>query len=186
MLRVTSVALAVSAVGAYSVPTSRREFISCLAAAPLAALAPAAAGAVSARTGQSSPFTGEYDDPNHPGCLRSVKVVGAKIGPDGRKERRPTAYIKGVDSLPKGTKGCLPGVQPTLADVWSLEGKVSEDGESISIDFSPKTNGRVGLLVGKLDDFNGQGIAFPDGNKWTKVAAGTPERRPPAITLYNE
>ena len=25
--------------------------------------------------------------------------------------------------------------------------------------------------------------SFPDGNKWTKVLKGTPERRPPATTL---
>merc|ERR1719238_2148932 len=84
-----------------------------------------AAGAVSARSGLSSVFTGEYDDPNHPGCLRSVKVVGAKLGPDGRKERKPTAYVKGVDSLPAGYKSCTG--TPTLEDVWKIEGKVTED-----------------------------------------------------------
>lgn len=107
-------------------------------------------------------------------------MVGAKLGPDGRKARKPTAYVSGVDGLPKESKRCPDGVQPTLADVWKLEGTVSEDGESISIDFSPKTNGRVGLLVGKYED---EGIVFPDGNKWTKVANGTPKRRPPAVTL---
>lgn len=126
------------------------------------------------------------DDPKHPGCLRSVKVVGAKLGPDGRKSRNPTAYVSGTDRLPKGSSSntCPAGQQVTLEDVWKLEGKVSEDGESISIDFSPKTNGKVGLLVGKFDEFGGvPGIVFPDGNKWTKVASGTPERRPPAVTL---
>ena len=74
--------------------------------------------------------------------------------------------------------------------------------------FTAKTEGKVGLLVGKYDDFNGAGIVrvtrlnahhrrpllysscslsraqvFPDGNKWTKVAGGTPSRRPPAVTL---
>ena len=71
-------------------------------------------------------FTGEYDDPKHPGCLRSVKVVGAKLGADGRKQRNPTAYVKGVDSLPKGTEPKTCTGTPTLADVWSLEGKVSD------------------------------------------------------------
>ena len=84
----------------------------------------------------STAFAGTYSDPNHPGCLRSVKVVGAKVGPDGRKERKPTAYVKGVDSLPKGYKGCRTGDVPTLADVWSIEGKVSEDGQSIAIDLN--------------------------------------------------
>merc|ERR1719258_721470 len=122
--------------------------------ATAAAILPASvANAVKAQTGASSVFTGEYDDPKHPGCLRSVKVVGAKMGPDGRKQRNPTAYVKGVDSLPAGGKSCTG--TPTLEDVWKLEGKVSEDGESITIDFSPKTEGRVGVLVGKYDDFNG-------------------------------
>ena len=51
---------------------SRRQFLTRLAAAVPAVAAPLAAQAVAARTGLSSPFTGEYDDPKHPGCLRSV------------------------------------------------------------------------------------------------------------------
>ena len=36
----------------------------------------------------------------------------------------------------------------------------------------------------RFDEFNGQpGILFPDGNKWTKVNGGTPDRRPPNDTL---
>ena len=39
----------------------------------------------------------------------------------------------------------------------------------------------------RFDEFNGQaGILFPDGNKWLKVAGGTPERRPPNETLKAE
>ena len=187
MLRFIFAACCLALVNGWSVqPTSRRGLLFKAAVAAPLALVPNAANAVSARTGAASVFTGEYDDPNHPGCLRSVKVVGAKLGPDGRKERKPTAYVKGVDSLPAGYKGCRAGDKPTLADVWSIEGKVAEDGQSIAIDFSAKTNGKVGLLIGEYDDFNGPGIKFPDGNKWTKVAAGTPERRPPAVTLSND
>ena len=168
------------------VPTQQHHPIedpSSTGAAAAVIAVPNAAVAVAARTGAASVFTGEYDDPKHPGCLRSVKVVGAKVGPDGRKLRTPTAYVKGVDRLPATSEKNICSGQPTLADVWSLEGKVSEDGESISIDFSPKTNGRVGLLVGKYDTVGGAGIAFPDGNKWLKVDAGTPSRRPPAVQL---
>ena len=53
-------------------PQGRRAFLSQLAAAGTLAASPMAAQAVSARTGLSSPFTGEYDDKNHPGCLRSI------------------------------------------------------------------------------------------------------------------
>jgi hypothetical protein len=154
---------------------------SLLGAASAALLPAGAAYAVSARTGQSSVFTGEYDDPKHPGCLRSVKVVGAKVGADGRKLRTPAAYVKGVDQLGNVPKTCEG--TPTIGDVWKLEGKVSEAGDTITVDFSPKTEGRVGLLVGKYDEFNGEGIVWPDGNKWTKVPGGTPSRRPPAVTL---
>ena len=35
---------------------------------------PQLAGAEKARTGLSSKFTGEYSDPKHPGCQRSIKV----------------------------------------------------------------------------------------------------------------
>ena len=166
---------------------SRRQFLTRLAAAVPAVTAPLAASAVAARTGLSSPFTGEYDDPNHPGCLRSVKVVGAKLDAAGRRGP-PLAYVKGEDRLPAGSSknACPAGVKPTLADVWNLEGKVSVvDGvDTITIDFAPKTEGRVGVLAGKYDDFNGQpGILFPDGNKWLKVANGTPDRRPPNDTL---
>ena len=207
-LRLWTLLACAGSVLSFSPPATRREVLSHLAVAPLAAFAPAAANAVSAKTGLSSPFTGEYDDPKHPGCLRSVKVVGAKVGPDGRKQRNPTAYVSGVDRLPKGGPNTCTGT-PSLDDVWKLEGKVSEDGLSIFIDFGPKGGPRD--MLGKYDDFNRPGIlcapsrlepttrpartdarvvrcrvsprSFPDGNKWTKVSGGTPERRPPAVTL---
>lgn len=162
---------------------SRRDLLRFGTGATAAALMPAAvANAVSARTGASSVFTGEYDDPKHPGCLRSVKVVGAKLGADGRKERTPTAQVKGVDQTP-GLQNACEGT-PELANVWKLEGKVSEAGDTITVDFSPKTQGRVGKLVGTYDNFGGaEGILWPDGNKWTKVPGGTPSRRPPLATL---
>lgn len=144
--------------------STRRDLLAQFVAGAAAA-APLAAHAVSARTGTSSVFTGEYDDPNHPGCLRSVKVVGPKVDPAGRKGRNPVAYVKGVDTTVPGKYMC--DRVPELSEVWKLEGKVSEDGESISIDFSPKTKGEVGMLIGKWDTFGSPGITFPDGNKCT-------------------
>merc|ERR1719201_2200122 len=67
-------------------------------AAAVTLVAPRAAHAVSARTGLSSVFTGEYDDPNHPGCLRSVKVVGGVMKADGTRAK-PTAVVKGLDDV---------------------------------------------------------------------------------------
>ena len=55
------------------------------------------------------------------------------MGPDGRRERTPAAVVKGVDKA-EGTKSCLG--TPELASVWKVDGKVSEDGETISIDVS--------------------------------------------------
>lgn len=50
------------------------------------------------------------------------------------------------------------------------------------IDFSPK--GGPDKLLAKYED---GGIVFPDGNKWTKVARGTPNRRPKDMsTLKSE
>jgi len=50
------------------------------------------------------------------------------------------------------------------------------------IDFSPK--GGPEKLLAKYED---GGIVFPDGNKWTKVARGTPLRRPKDMsTLKSE
>jgi len=41
------------------------------------------------------------------------------------------------------------------------------------VDFSSK--GGPSKILAKFED---GGIVFPDGNKWTKVARGTPDRRP--------
>lgn len=74
---------------------SRRGFLGTAAAIA----SPLAAHAVPARTGPNSLFNGEYDDPKHPGCLRSVKVGGAPLLPDGRRSRKPQALVAGVDKV---------------------------------------------------------------------------------------
>ena len=56
-------------------------------------------------------FSGEYSDPNHPGCRRTVEAAD-----DG------SATISGTDT---------PG-----GDVWTVNGKVN--GDTIVVDFSPK------------------------------------------------
>lgn len=154
----------------------RRELLSRLAAGIAAsAVAPMAANAVSARTGLSSPINGEYDDANHPGCLRSVKVVGPSMTPAGTKSRKNQAVLTGVDGL-GGVSACPPGQKPTVKDVWKLKGVVAEDGQSMLVDFSPK--GGPGELLAKYEGGDKPGLVFPDGNKWSKVLSGTPERRP--------
>ena len=75
----------------------------------------------------------------------ATTLSGSRRGP-------PLAYVKGVDGLPAESKTCPKGKRPELSDVWSTNGKVSvdQDGvDTIAIDFTEKTGGKVGLLVGK-------------------------------------
>jgi len=130
---------------------------------------PPAAHATAAKTGSASPFTGDYDDPNHPGCLRQVKVVGAPLRGDGTRSPIPVMEVVGWDGESGGS--CV-GSRPTRDQLWKLQGKVVKDTEAV-IDFSPK--GGPDNLVATWD---GSGMVFPDGNKWTKVLIGTKDRRP--------
>merc|ERR1719353_1953736 len=77
--------------------SSRRAVLSKVFGGAALLASPQLAGAVKATTGLSSQFTGDYNDPNHPDCLRTIKVVGAKVGADGRKSRNPSANIIGWD-----------------------------------------------------------------------------------------
>jgi len=92
------------------------------------------------------PWGGYYDDPEHPGCKRYVGV-GSEQG---------TWRVSGRDAE-RGSR-CKYGVKDVT---WAVQATVS--GESILIDFSPK--GGPKSLEGK---WVGDGIQFPDGNKWTK------------------
>ena len=171
----------------------RRQALGGALGGAAALVAPQAAFAEKARAGAASPFTGDFDDPQHPGCLRSVKVVGASMKPDGTRSRfngviqRPaaaaisrafdreddgivaTTHLVGV--IVKGTDGTCKD-RPERKDVWTLEGKLMSD-STIVVDFSPK--GGPKSLEGKWDK---NGIVFPDGNKWAKVNGGTPKRFP--------
>lgn len=152
---------------------SRRQVFgimgSTAAAAAVVGIAPQEAGATAAKTGAASPFTGDYDDPNHPGCLRQVKVVGAPLRADGSRSAYPVMEITGYDGSGSGAT-CTE--RPTREQLWKIQGTVKSNNQAL-IDFSPK--GGPSNLLGKFED---GGIVFPDGNKWTKVARGTNERRP--------
>ena len=114
----------------------------------------AAASAVVAGTMVATPvvgvhavdFTGSYADPKHPGCERNINV------PSGSS----VATLTGTD----GTPGCNKG-EPTRA--WKLMGEVKSN--EILVDFSPK--GGPKNLEGVWD---GDGIKWPDGNKWSLVS----------------
>jgi len=91
-------------------------------------------------------WAGMYDDPNHKECKRKVVKVGkTKLRIDGRD----------------GEPDCGDGFVSTP---FSLTATLkSADSDEVLIDFSSK--GGPADLLGKWD---GDGIKFPDGNKWTK------------------
>lgn len=130
------------------------------------------------KTGQSSPFQGDYNDPQHPDCLRQVKVVGAPLQGSGKRSPYPVIEVVGYDG--KGSsKTCTE--RPTRGDLWTVKGTVKSNDAAV-IDFSAK--GGPDNLAAKYED---GGIVFPDGNKWTKVERGTPKRLPKDMsTLKSE
>lgn len=154
--------------------TSRREAFGKVASGLfgigiVSTVLPEEAQATKALTGQASQFTGFYDDPNHPGCLRSLKVVGPKQRADGTRSRIPIVEVKGYDGK-EGEKMCTS--RPQREDLWSIEGKLL-DKDTVALDFSSK--GGPANVKGSWEE---GGIVFPDGNKWSKVTYGTPDRLP--------
>merc|ERR1712127_1093539 len=117
----------------------------------------------------SSVFTGDYNDPNHPGCLRQVKVVGAPLKGDGTRSAYPVIEVTGYDG--KG-ESAMCSERPSREDLWKVQGKVKSN-TAATIDFSSK-----GGPADMLAQWDQDGIVFPDGNKWKKVAMGTNDRRP--------
>jgi hypothetical protein len=150
---------------------NRRQILSSLIGAGIAGVAtvvaPQEASATKALTGQGSPFTGDYEDPNHPGCLRQVKVVGAPLRGDGTRSPYPVVEVKGWDG-----KDGICKERPERSEIWAVEGKLKSK-EEATIDFSSK--GGPANLLGKWDT---DGILFPDGNKWAKIPGGAPDRLP--------
>ncbi|OEU16651.1 hypothetical protein FRACYDRAFT_217988, partial [Fragilariopsis cylindrus CCMP1102] len=90
-------------------------------------------------------FSGDYADPNHPNCLRQVRVLAT-----GTK-----ALVSGTD----GNPGCpIDGSgQP-----WKLNAIISNEDNTISVDFSPK--GGPSSLQGVKTT---KGILWADNNLWT-------------------
>mmetsp|Transcript_49720 Transcript_49720/g.96042 ORF Transcript_49720/g.96042 Transcript_49720/m.96042 type:complete len:165 (-) Transcript_49720:78-572(-) len=91
-------------------------------------------------------LAGYYADPFHPGCKRQFVVDEGDV------------KIRGRDGEPD----CLKGTQ---GPNWVLPVQWKLGSETIIIDFSPKGGPKsvVGTWVG-------DGIVFPDGNKWKKIA----------------
>eukprot|EP00568_Trieres_chinensis_P001274 CAMPEP_0183309564 /NCGR_PEP_ID=MMETSP0160_2-20130417/25415_1 /TAXON_ID=2839 ORGANISM="Odontella Sinensis, Strain Grunow 1884" /NCGR_SAMPLE_ID=MMETSP0160_2 /ASSEMBLY_ACC=CAM_ASM_000250 /LENGTH=187 /DNA_ID=CAMNT_0025473617 /DNA_START=61 /DNA_END=624 /DNA_ORIENTATION=- len=147
----------------------RRQFFGILGGAAAIVVGADEANAAAATTGAANVFTGDYDDPNHPGCLRQVKVVGAPMRADGSRPPYAIVEVTGYDGK-DGETTCTD--RPTRSDLWKVQGKTMGKTQAV-IDFSAK--GGPANLSAK---YEGDGIVFPDGNKWVKVPQGTNSRRP--------
>jgi hypothetical protein len=176
MLRLSCATLLLVSASALAPPQplqNRRQLLGSLIGAGIAGVAtvvaPQEASATKALTGLGSVFTGDYEDPNHPGCLRQVKVVGSPLRGDGTRSPYPVVEVKGYDGK-EGEKICKD--RPERSEIWTIGGKLKSKDEA-SFDFSPK--GGPENLSGQWDT---NGILFPDGNKWVKIPGGTPDRRP--------
>lgn len=162
--------------------SNRRNFFGLLggggAAAILASSSPAnAAGSI--KTGPANPLTGDYDDPNHPGCLRQVKVIGAPQKADGSRPLYAIVEVTGYDGKNNNdSKTCTD--RPNRDELWKVVGK-TRGGNEAYLDFSSK--GGPSDLVGKWD---GTGIVFPDGNKWTKLNYAPKDRRPKDMSTLSD
>mmetsp|Transcript_35569 Transcript_35569/g.112219 ORF Transcript_35569/g.112219 Transcript_35569/m.112219 type:complete len:155 (+) Transcript_35569:102-566(+) len=96
---------------------------------------------------KASVFTGDYNDPSHPGCLRRIDADG---------------NVFGADPIPiKPGAPCLPGAETSP---WQLVGKVSKDDKVIMIDFDPIDEVKQGPAKGV---WTGEGLQLPNG-LWTK------------------
>mmetsp|Transcript_41937 Transcript_41937/g.75567 ORF Transcript_41937/g.75567 Transcript_41937/m.75567 type:complete len:195 (+) Transcript_41937:50-634(+) len=162
--------------------SDRRNFFGVVGGAAAAAVVtvatPNAANAAGTiKTGPYNPFTGDYDDPQHPGCLRQVKVVGAPLKGDGTRPLYAVVEVTGYDGK-EGEKTCKE--RPSRGDLWKVTGKTKGKDEAF-LDFSSK--GGPKDLVGKWD---GSGIVFPDGNKWTKLVNPDKSRRPEDMSTLSE
>uniref|UniRef100_A0A7S3L6I4 Uncharacterized protein n=1 Tax=Amphora coffeiformis TaxID=265554 RepID=A0A7S3L6I4_9STRA len=90
-------------------------------------------------------FSGTYDDPNHPFCVREIENIGR------------IATIHGTDGNPGCSKNGKGNEFDLLAQVTDKE---------IAIDFTPK--GGPEFVVAKWEGGEEPGIVFPDGNKWIR------------------
>uniref|UniRef100_A0A7S1PK29 Uncharacterized protein n=1 Tax=Alexandrium catenella TaxID=2925 RepID=A0A7S1PK29_ALECA len=139
---VAGVACLSQATGFLQAPRGRRDWL--LAAATGAAVADQALPA-QAFGKSSEDWVGRYADPNHPGCRREINI----------------AYEGVIVSGSDGTPGCLKGEKQIN---WNLMANW-KPGDTLLFDFSSK--GGPKDVEGKWE---GDGIRFPDGNKWKRIA----------------
>eukprot|EP00929_Paragymnodinium_shiwhaense_P003774 TRINITY_DN104419_c0_g1_i1.p1 TRINITY_DN104419_c0_g1~~TRINITY_DN104419_c0_g1_i1.p1 ORF type:complete len:218 (-),score=45.87 TRINITY_DN104419_c0_g1_i1:71-724(-) len=130
---------------------SRRSLLSASlglgAAAGIVAASPAPVSAL-----DSSILAGLYDDPQHPGCLRMLLEESSSV-----------LKVDGRDGKPK-CKG-LRKPDGSMAKPWT--GKVTiTEGNKVTVDLSKKGGPSDVVAI-----WDGEGLLFPDGNKWKKKGA---------------
>jgi len=137
------------------------------------------------KTGVSNSFTGDYDDPNHPKCLRQVKVVGGPLNGSGTRSAFPVIEITGYDgkggsgSAESESKVCT--TRPSsLDDLWQVSGSVQSP-TTAKVDFSRRGGPDEPILV----TYENGAILFPDGNKWKKIPEQK-DRRPKDLSTLSD
>eukprot|EP00441_Pelagodinium_beii_P018848 CAMPEP_0197654190 /NCGR_PEP_ID=MMETSP1338-20131121/38704_1 /TAXON_ID=43686 ORGANISM="Pelagodinium beii, Strain RCC1491" /NCGR_SAMPLE_ID=MMETSP1338 /ASSEMBLY_ACC=CAM_ASM_000754 /LENGTH=190 /DNA_ID=CAMNT_0043229589 /DNA_START=30 /DNA_END=602 /DNA_ORIENTATION=+ len=113
-------------------------------------------------------WSGSYNDPKHPGCQRKIT------------KKKDVFIISGTSST-DGNKGCAEGAK---VKKWELLASLPESTDFLAapakeliIDFSPKGGPKDAVAT-----WTGDGILFPDGNKWTKKVSN----EVPALNSYND
>eukprot|EP00534_Pseudo-nitzschia_fraudulenta_P004575 CAMPEP_0201120338 /NCGR_PEP_ID=MMETSP0850-20130426/4406_1 /ASSEMBLY_ACC=CAM_ASM_000622 /TAXON_ID=183588 /ORGANISM="Pseudo-nitzschia fraudulenta, Strain WWA7" /LENGTH=186 /DNA_ID=CAMNT_0047386443 /DNA_START=191 /DNA_END=748 /DNA_ORIENTATION=+ len=111
----------------------------------------------------SYPVPGEYSDPNHPNCKRSIRASESASAAATTTTAAATAAAEFSSVVVTGTDGS-PGCPPDGSGVsWSVEGSfLRRDGRTtVVVDFSPK--GGPEHLTGTRTP---EGILWEDGNLW--------------------
>jgi len=167
-------------------PPSRRAFFSRIAGSAFSAALvgggilqhPEHANAATIKTGAANSFTGDYDDPNHPKCLRQVKVVGGPLNGSGTRSAYPIIEITAWDGNGGESKTCTTR-PPTVEDLWQVSGSVRSTSTAL-VDFSSRGGPDDPLLI----TYEGGSIVFPDGNKWKKTSEQK-DRRPKELSTLS-
>lgn len=113
---------------------------------------------------KKSKWDGNYEDPTHEGCSRMIymnyKGTSAKIGGWDVADGGPCNDLRGGKQYRWSLKG-------TLKSFDADEMVVEEASASITTRQEKEDGSKWPEVVAKWD---GDGILFPDGTKWTKIA----------------
>ncbi|CAE6945430.1 unnamed protein product [Symbiodinium natans] len=153
LILLAGLALTLSRLTTFATPTGssspRRDFLKSMTAGLAAGVGTQAIDVHPAQAAITR-WSGLYKDPVHPGCERGITKDGDEF------------VISGTSAV-DGSKACE---KDAKTKKWYLIARKGSEGVSdeLIIDFSPK--GGPKDAVAKWD---GDGIVFPDGNRWSKI-----------------